>query len=118
MAGSFGFEAEKHHWSMKIAERALLPKLRSAPEDTLIIADGFSCREQIEQGSGRETRHLAEAIAEGIGFRKREIAGSGGRELVAAGVVAAAGVAVLAGVLLTRRRRPEPALAQDSGRRQ
>src|SRR5262249_20355889 len=50
MAGSFGFEAEKYPWSMKIAERALLPKLREAPADAVVLANGFSCREQIEQG--------------------------------------------------------------------
>jgi Fe-S oxidoreductase len=69
MAGSFGFEAEKHHWSMKIAERALLPKLRSAPEDTLIVADGFSCREQIEQSTGRPALHLAEVLRAGLARR-------------------------------------------------
>jgi hypothetical protein len=44
----------------------VLPRLRAAPADTLILADGFSCREQIEQGTGRRTLHLAEAIAEAM----------------------------------------------------
>ncbi len=64
MAGSFGFEqGEKYEVSMKAAERVMLPKVRSAAPDCLIVADGFSCREQIEQASGRRTKHLAEVIA-------------------------------------------------------
>jgi FAD/FMN-containing dehydrogenase/Fe-S oxidoreductase len=66
MAGSFGFEADKVDVSMAAAERVVLPRLRRAPADTLILADGFSCREQIEQGTGRRTLHLAEAIAEAM----------------------------------------------------
>jgi FAD/FMN-containing dehydrogenase/Fe-S oxidoreductase len=63
MAGSFGYEAgERCDVSLKAGERALLPKVRDAAEDTLIIADGFSCREQIEQGTSRRALHLAEAI--------------------------------------------------------
>ena len=68
MAGAFGFEADKHAVSMRIAERALLPKVRAAPLQTTVLADGFSCREQIEQGTGRPTRHLAEAIATAMGL--------------------------------------------------
>jgi FAD/FMN-containing dehydrogenase/Fe-S oxidoreductase len=63
MAGSFGFEAAKYSVSMKAAERALLPKLRVASHDALVLANGFSCREQIEQGTARKTLHLAELIA-------------------------------------------------------
>lgn len=62
MAGSFGFEKEKYEVSMKIGERVLLPKVREADADTLIIADGFSCREQIAQCTDRKTLHLAEVI--------------------------------------------------------
>jgi Fe-S oxidoreductase len=68
MAGSFGFEAGKYELSLKAAERVLLPRLRDAEADTWVIADGFSCREQIEQNSPRTTRHLAEVIAEGMGL--------------------------------------------------
>lgn len=66
MAGSFGFEAAKRDVSMRIGERVLLPRARQAPADTLIIADGFSCREQIEQGASRASLHLAEVIAAGM----------------------------------------------------
>lgn len=60
---SFGFDAEKCHMSMTAAERALLPRVRTASPDTLVLADGFGCREQIEQATGRKTIHLAEAAA-------------------------------------------------------
>jgi FAD/FMN-containing dehydrogenase/Fe-S oxidoreductase len=62
MAGSFGFEADKYEVSMACAEHALLPAVRAASADTLVIADGFSCREQIVQGSGRQVRHIAEVL--------------------------------------------------------
>jgi Fe-S oxidoreductase len=60
MAGSFGFHPERYSLSMKLAERALLPAVRQAEPDTLVIADGYSCREQIAQGTSRRTLHLAE----------------------------------------------------------
>jgi len=63
MAGAFGFEAGKYAVSMKAAERVLLPRLREALPGTLVLANGFSCREQIEQGAGRRTLHIAELIA-------------------------------------------------------
>jgi FAD/FMN-containing dehydrogenase/Fe-S oxidoreductase len=66
MAGSFGFEAQKYAVSMAAAERVLLPKLRAAPASTLILANGFSCREQIEQVTGRPTLHMAEVLARGV----------------------------------------------------
>jgi FAD/FMN-containing dehydrogenase/Fe-S oxidoreductase len=66
MAGSFGFEAEKYEVSMAAAERVLLPAVRAADPATLILANGFSCREQIEQGSGRPTLHVAEVLARGL----------------------------------------------------
>jgi FAD/FMN-containing dehydrogenase/Fe-S oxidoreductase len=62
MAGSFGFEQDKYGISMAIAELELLPAVRKAPSDWLIIADGFSCREQIAQGSNRHALHLAEVM--------------------------------------------------------
>jgi FAD/FMN-containing dehydrogenase/Fe-S oxidoreductase len=62
MAGSFGFERDKYDISMAIGELELLPAVRSAPADCLIIADGFSCREQIAQGTDRHALHLAEVL--------------------------------------------------------
>jgi hypothetical protein len=63
MAGAFGFEAGEHYEvSMRVGERVLLPKVREAARDTLIIADGFSCREQIDQSTGRQALHLAQVL--------------------------------------------------------
>jgi len=62
MAGSFGFEHDKYDISAAIGELELLPAVRRAPPDWLIIADGFSCREQIAQGTDRHALHLAEVL--------------------------------------------------------
>jgi Fe-S oxidoreductase len=62
MAGSFGFEHDKYDISIAIGELELLPAVRQAPPDWLIIADGFSCREQIAQGTPRHALHLAEVL--------------------------------------------------------
>jgi hypothetical protein len=62
MAGPFGFAADKYPVSQAIGERILLPAVRRAPQDTLIVSDGFSCREQIRQATGRQAIHLAEAM--------------------------------------------------------
>jgi FAD/FMN-containing dehydrogenase/Fe-S oxidoreductase len=62
MAGSFGFEHDKYDVSAAIGELELLPAVRHAPADWLIIADGFSCREQIAQGTARHALHLAEVL--------------------------------------------------------
>jgi FAD/FMN-containing dehydrogenase/Fe-S oxidoreductase len=62
MAGAFGFEAEHYDISVQIGEHALLPAVRDADPDTLIIADGFSCREQIRQLTDRRPLHLAEVL--------------------------------------------------------
>jgi len=62
MAGSFGFEHDNYDISAAIGELELLPAVRKAPDNWLIIADGFSCREQIAQGSHRHALHLAEVL--------------------------------------------------------
>lgn len=66
MAGAFGFEPEHYDISMKVGERVLLPAVRAASAQTHIVADGFSCREQIRQGTGRRALHLAELIASAL----------------------------------------------------
>jgi len=63
MAGSFGFKPEHYAASQKLGESVLGPAVRAAAADTLIVASGFSCREQIEQMSERKTLHLAEVLA-------------------------------------------------------
>ena len=68
MAGSFGFQRGRHYdVSVKAGERVLLPSVRRAEGDILVVADGFSCREQIAQGAGRQALHLAQVIALGLG---------------------------------------------------
>ena len=62
MAGAFGFEKEHYEVSIACGERALLPRVRAADPDTLIIANGFSCRKQIELTTGRRALHLAELL--------------------------------------------------------
>jgi Fe-S oxidoreductase len=62
MAGAFGFEKEKYEISKSIGELELLPAVRQAPTDWLIVADGFSCREQIAQETDRHALHLAEVL--------------------------------------------------------
>jgi hypothetical protein len=64
MAGAFGYEKENDHYQVSVAagERALLPEVRDAQEDELIIADGFSCQEQIEQQTDRSALHMAQVL--------------------------------------------------------
>ena len=62
MAGSFGFEDDKYDVSIAIGELELLPAVRKAPPDWLVIANGFSCREQIAQQTDRQALHLAEVL--------------------------------------------------------
>lgn len=66
MAGAFGFEKATCDVSLAIGELELLPAVRNTPTETLIIANGFSCREQIEQCTGRRTLHLSEVICRGL----------------------------------------------------
>ncbi len=62
MAGSFGFERDHYDVSLKVGELVLLPAVRGAAKDTVIVADGFSCREQIAQTTDRRAVHLAELL--------------------------------------------------------
>jgi Fe-S oxidoreductase len=106
-AGAFGYEAEHYDVSMKIGEQGLLPAIRKAPADTLILADGFSCREQIWHGTQRWAMHPAELLALAL-QAKQEIpareAAEAYREAPARlngkSVIAGAGAAAAAGLLL------------------
>jgi FAD/FMN-containing dehydrogenase/Fe-S oxidoreductase len=66
MAGPFGFEKDKYDVSQAVGERVLLPAVRNTPDETLIVSDGFSCREQILQATGKRAHHLAEALQLGL----------------------------------------------------
>jgi FAD/FMN-containing dehydrogenase/Fe-S oxidoreductase len=67
MAGSFGFDKSHYEVSLQVGERVLLPAVRNAPPDTLIVADGFSCREQIRQTTRRTAHHFAELLSRQTG---------------------------------------------------
>jgi FAD/FMN-containing dehydrogenase/Fe-S oxidoreductase len=118
MAGSFGYEAHKYDVSVACAERELLPRVREAGADAVLLADGFSCRSQVADLAGRRALHLAELLqhglrdAEGAGRTRHtdgDIAADGGsraaaadgraspglRTLVGAGVAAAAAAAAV-----------------------
>jgi Fe-S oxidoreductase len=62
MAGAFGYEADHHTASMAMAELDLLPAVRAAEADTILVADGTSCRHQIHDGAGREAVHVARVL--------------------------------------------------------
>jgi Fe-S oxidoreductase len=62
LAGNWGFEPGHYEVSQVLGERELFPKVRSASEETLVLADGFSCRTQLEQGTGVRGIHLAQIL--------------------------------------------------------
>ena len=66
MAGDFGYHAEHYDVSMKMAEAALLPKVRATDARDWIVADGTSCRHQIKDGAGREALHVARVLAQAL----------------------------------------------------
>ncbi|MFJ7149496.1 FAD-binding and (Fe-S)-binding domain-containing protein [Streptomyces sp. NPDC100445] len=69
LAGNFGFEKGHYEVSQACAEDQLLPAVRHAPEDTVVLTDGFSCRTQLQQLAGVRGRHLAEVLAEALDSR-------------------------------------------------
>jgi Fe-S oxidoreductase len=71
MAGSFGYEAEHFAVSMKMAEQSLLPAVRKAGTDTIVVADGTSCRHQIYDGTGRKALHVARLLQMSLDARTR-----------------------------------------------
>lgn len=69
MAGAFGYEAEHAEISQAMAELNLLPAVRQAESDTLIVADGTSCRHQIANGARRRSLHVAQIMARALSTR-------------------------------------------------
>lgn len=69
MAGSFGYEAEHYDVSMRMGELSLLPAVRQAPADAIIVADGTSCRHQIHDGAQRPALHVAQVLAQALNPR-------------------------------------------------
>ena len=117
MAGSFGFEEDKYDLSVKVGERVLLPAVRSAEPSTVLVADGFSCREQIAQLTNRQALHTAEVLSlamknpqiddhqpiENEVARRREKARK--RSMLEAGIVAASALGIGALVFFLGRRK-------------
>ena len=109
LAGNFGFEKGHYDISRAVGEQGLLPAVRHAAADVLVMADGFSCRTQIEQGdTGRTPVHLAEVLAAAIHHNQPEPERPtpphlSARRRVAAAVVGAVG-ALAAAVAIGRRR--------------
>ena len=62
MAGAFGYGAETYEMSQAMAEAALLPAIRDASEETILVANGISCRQQIKHGSSRVAIHIAQLL--------------------------------------------------------
>lgn len=106
LAGNFGFEKGHYDVSMACAEEGLLPAVREADGSTLVLADGFSCRTQVDQaGTGRTPLHLAEILAAGL--RGREAVAErpeapGPRSLLPLAAGGAALLAVAAGARYVR----------------
>ena len=116
MAGSFGYEKDKYEVSLAVGERVLLPAVRKADLSTVIVADGFSCKEQIVQETSRSALHLAELIkfAKDYGERGGPTAypesqftatriRAQKRSMLRAGIIA--GAAIAAGVYYLLRRK-------------
>jgi Fe-S oxidoreductase len=116
MAGSFGYEADKYDVSIACGEHKLLPEVRKAGMRTIVMADGFSCKEQIAQQTHRKALHLAEVIS--MGIRHGEFGAPGlnpedefvkprekgvQRSMLRAGLVTAGAIAL--GVWLLLRKR-------------
>jgi Fe-S oxidoreductase len=68
MAGAFGIEAEHYEVSMQMAELSLLPQIRAAQHDMLLISNGTSCRHQIKDGANKSTLHLAQLLYANLNF--------------------------------------------------
>jgi Fe-S oxidoreductase len=66
MAGAFGYHADTIAASKAMGELSLLPAVRKTAPETIIAADGFSCRHQIADGTGREARHVAHLLAQAM----------------------------------------------------
>ena len=73
MAGAFGYEKDKYQVSVACGERSLLPEVRQAPISSIIVADGFSCKEQIAQETNRHAIHLAEVLSLGLEDEKKPL---------------------------------------------
>ena len=72
LAGSFGYSAEHHEISMQIGEQVLFPKVNEADRDTIVVSDGFSCRQQIAHGTPRRAMHTAEVLQMALAAKSKK----------------------------------------------
>jgi FAD/FMN-containing dehydrogenase/Fe-S oxidoreductase len=72
MAGAYGYGTDTYEMSMAMGEASLLPAVRKADDETLLVADGFSCRHQIHDGTGRKARHVVHILDEALPGSKRK----------------------------------------------
>jgi len=107
MAGSFGFEKDHYSISVACGERALIPAVRQTPADTLLIADGFSCREQISQLTHKTARHTAEVLRLAIhdGVERAGEPRPSPASLPWKAIAAAAAITLATALLIFRRTR-------------
>ena len=114
MAGAFGYEEEHYDVSIRCGERVLLPAVRSASPGDFIVADGFSCREQIQQETNRHALHFAqvlqialnqERLNGGVGQIERELGETDRTPAVPASVLLGAGALLAGAGLLWMRSR-------------
>jgi Fe-S oxidoreductase len=119
MAGSFGFEQEHYDVSIACGERVLIPEVRKAEEGTLIIADGFSCREQVTQTTQRQVQHTAEVLAlaiRGEAIPRRQTAVRQGSKWKAAAAGVVAGIAAGWWIASAMLQRAWPQMDADKRR--
>lgn len=105
MAGAFGFEAHKFDVSVAIANRELLPAIRSAPREAIVVADGFSCREQVRQLSGSKPFHTAQLVEQALTGRVSDRDDQPASQARRAGVIVAVAAGLFAVWLIRRKRR-------------
>jgi Fe-S oxidoreductase len=72
MAGAFGYGRDTYETSMAMGEQSLLPAVRAAKPSDMIAADGFSCRHQIHDGTGRSARHVAVLLRDAVAGKQAE----------------------------------------------
>jgi Fe-S oxidoreductase len=102
MAGAWGYERGHYDVSQACGERVLFPAVRRAGRDTLVVTDGFSCKTQLEQGTGTRALHLAELLQHARGRTAEQPQPSPARRAARAGTLAAGTLALAAGCLALR----------------
>lgn len=119
MAGAFGFEADHYDISVACGERVLLPAVRAAAKDTIVLADGFSCREQVKQRTDRVPLHIADLLKMAIDQGPRGPAGNlpernyithpappaSAAKVLSILAIAALGLAAVGGIFKAKRKR-------------